>query len=292
VAKKMKIFSISIFYRQLIRLLRPTYLVLAVLMIASSCDAPSKETPNNKTSSDKVPVKSGAIADKSKNYETIDFDKVLNDEAKNLNAEVSISYPSFFKSEENYKVYNELIEVAVTDILKDYILEKPKNASLETLSEMFLDGYKEFKMSFPESKSTWYLKIISEVSFQNEEYTSIAIETSSYTGGAHANSVLIYLNITSKGKKIDDLNFFFKNDKKVKEIAELAFRKNQSIQENEQLSDKGFLFDDDKFAFSETFGFTAEGLILYYNPYEISSYSEGAITVIVPFSDLKECYRF
>ncbi len=288
----MKFFSITIFYRQLIRLLRLTYLILAVLMIASSCDVPSKETPNNKTSSEEVPVKSEVIADKSKNYETIDFDKVLNDEAKNLNAEVNISYPSFFKSEDNYKVYNDLIEVALADILKDYILEKPKNASIETLTKMFIDSYKEFKMSFPESKSSWYLKINSEVSFQTKEYTSIAIETSSYTGGAHANSDLTYLNISSKGKKIDNLSFFFKNDKKVKGVAELAFRKSQSIQVNEKLSDKGFLFDNDKFALSETFGFTAQGLILYYNPYEISSFSEGAITVVVPFSDLKEYYRF
>jgi len=68
--------------------------------------------------------------------------------------------------------------------------------------------------------------------------------------------------------------------------AETAFRKKYEIPADVNINNTGFWFEDDKFHLPETVGFTADSLLLLYNPYEIASYAAGAVTLNIPLEEV------
>ena len=46
------------------------------------------------------------------------------------------------------------------------------------------------------------------------------------------------------------------------------------------------MFEEDRFSLPENLGFTPGGLELLYNPYEVASYADGPISLVLPiYSD-------
>lgn len=207
-------------------------------------------------------------------------------------SEVIINYPEFALEAPNADKLNELISKEIQSALKGNLFESSKATSTIQLIQAFLDGYKEFKSEFPESNTPWFFKADVSMNYTCDEFITLSFSNSSYTGGAHPNYSVYYLNVSQKGKVQDRLSQFFKDPKKVKAIAEMNFRKQFNLFPQDNLADKGFMFEKGKFELSENFGFFEEGLIIYYNPYEIAPYSEGAIVITVPFSELQGNYKY
>lgn len=204
---------------------------------------------------------------------------------------VVINYPQFAPGPALHGQINALIQKELSTILSDNIMEADGNESTEDLTRMFLQGYQEFKANFPESKTPWYLKLDVVVGRTDRSFISLSINHSSYTGGAHPNSTISYLNVSSEGKLITELDFFVNSEAKLKDLAQKEFRKKYELAADQKLSDKGFLFENDEFQLSENYGFTSSGMIFYYNPYEIASYAEGPIALLIPYSDMAGIYK-
>ena len=49
----------------------------------------------------------------------------------------------------------------------------------------------------------------------------------------------------------------------------------------------GFWFEDDTFYLPETIGFQDSSIIILYNPYDIASYADGTIEIIIPLEDVE-----
>ena len=64
------------------------------------------------------------------------------------------------------------------------------------------------------------------------------------------------------------------------------FRKKFNIPEKEALNNSGFMFEEEKFQLPQTFFFTEEGLLLYYNVYEIASYADGPKQLLLPYEEV------
>jgi len=206
--------------------------------------------------------------------------------------ELTVNIPEFTTEDSQAEKINSIIKSQVNQSVAEFVMGAKDGESTETLANKFLTSYKEFKATFPESKAPWYINADAMVSYSSGDFISIAISNSSYTGGAHPNTSIKYLNISTQGKIITELDYFFKDVPKLKAQLESNFRSDQGITKDESYADKGFLFENDQFTLSDNFGFNQQGLIMYYNPYEIAAYSEGAIVVTIPFSLLSGNFKF
>lgn len=257
--------------------------ILALIPLLWACDAAknSSEKPVNQEKTNATFI-----------YDIKQLNRKANDCESSACTEVVINYPQFSSAAANSDVINEKINDAIAAILSDYIREVSNGESIEGLISDFLRSYIDFKTNFPESITPWYFKIDVSVSYTSPEFVCLAFNTSSYTGGAHPNSTLQYMNLSKQGKEMNKIKQFFQDVPKLTAQLESNFRTENGLSASENLADKGFMFDKNTFSLSDNFGFNQQGLIVYYNPYEIASHSEGPIVITLPYSDMKDNFKY
>ena len=187
---------------------------------------------------------------------------------------------------DNYRI-NQTIEKEIATIIGSFT--RSNNAkNITEITNAFFEDYREFKNAFPESNTPWDVTLHITGDWINVEkgYLSIKIDTYSYTGGAHTNQEVSYLNLSMEGEKLDLMDWIADKDALLA-IAEDAFRKQKQVDPMGSLNDAGYEFENNQFQLPPSLGFSDGELVLYYNPYEISSYAEGAIEIKIPSSELK-----
>lgn len=205
---------------------------------------------------------------------------------------VTLNYPVFEPTTANAEALNKVIENRIQATLADFIMEADGDEALNVLTDMFLESYRKFKESVPDSQAPWKIEADVMVSATSRHFISLTFNTSSYTGGVHPNTLIEYINLSPEGEVITDLDYFFRDTEKLRTIAEQQFREKYKIAPEESLSEKGFIFDNDRFTLTENFGFTDSAIIFYYNSYDIAAYAQGPTALLIPLYNLKEIYKF
>jgi stalled ribosome rescue protein Dom34 len=113
----------------------------------------------------------------------------------------------------------------------------------------------------------------------DEKYISFRAEEYSYSGGAHGYNETTIGTINRKTGKRMCLADFVSSDKLSKLNKVLRAKVVQKIGGEENLLGEVKVI--------ENFCVVKDGLKFVYNPYEVASYSMGAIEVVVPFEELK-----
>ncbi|MDC0008117.1 DUF3298 and DUF4163 domain-containing protein [bacterium] len=145
----------------------------------------------------------------------------------------------------------------------------------------FNNGYTEMKTLFADESASWEAVIKGKVVFEDANLLTIALDSYLFTGGAHGYSRKSFLNFDkTKGTELENRELF-SNMEKFKEFAEVKFREQEAIPENDPINNTGFMFEQDRFYLPENIGFTKEGLTLLYNPYEVASFSDGTIELVL-----------
>ncbi len=212
------------------------------------------------------------------------------DQCQNNCAEVIIQYPYFNKSEE--EKFNQIVENQIESVLEDFTMSNQSINGFEAKAEEFIQSYASFKKEFPDVSTPWTLGIDISVKHQHPSFITLSTTTNAYTGGAHPLSTVQYLNVSSDGEPIADLDYFISDKERLKEIAEKQFRSIRNIPDSQSFSDAGFSFENDQFYLPENFGFSEIGLVIYYNSYEVGPYALGPTEVIIQYSELKDIYKF
>jgi hypothetical protein len=117
---------------------------------------------------------------------------------------------------------------------------------------------------------------------------NIEIKHYSYTGGAHGYQGLRSLIFDPETGKSIPNNNLFKDRNAFKAFAEKKFRAKYKIPENQPINATGFQFEDEKFELPQNIFYTDKGLLLYYNPYEAASYSDGPKELLLSYKDVNE----
>ncbi|MCA1762456.1 MAG: DUF3298 domain-containing protein [Flavobacteriales bacterium] len=182
---------------------------------------------------------------------------------------------------------NEYVDSYIRETVKTRLPEPIGNASFEVMCESFLEGYELFKLEFPDSPHSWFLELNGDSSILADEYFTASLLSYEYMGGAHPNS---YTHLQSfdleTGNRID-IESKYGLDNLLTE-AEAKFREAHSLSESDDLNDAGFLFEDGVFHLPENMGLTPKGVLMIYNSYEVASYSVGATTITIPYSELDD----
>lgn len=153
--------------------------------------------------------------------------------------------------------------------------------NMQIAADSFMAQYVSMRREFPGSPQYWYLELSISANLDHPKILNIASGNSSYMGGAHPNSYLEYYNISKEtGDTLSLGNLFAAGfEKKLNELIDAKFRKNNNIAAGESLADKGGLFEN-KISYNYNWIISKDGSItFYYNPYEIASYAQGPIEI-------------
>jgi len=201
--------------------------------------------------------------------------------------EITVSIPEA----QGAAVVMDSINTKVFSVLKEivYFGEKPYTSKdYDGLLTAFIGSYEKLKTEFPKDEFGWEAKIEGSVIYQSDSILNIEINHYTYTGGAHGYQGLRSLLFDPKtGQSIDNAQLF-KDQNAFKAFAEKKFRSKFKIPVNHSINATKFMFEGDQFQLPLNIFYTNDGLLLYYNRYEIASYADGPKELLLPYDEIKE----
>ena len=159
--------------------------------------------------------------------------------------------------------------------------------------DILFDGYERFRNDFPDAVQQWNVDIEGGVTFLSDQLVSIRFVNFSYTGGAHPNTVIAYLNLElADSVSIIPYENLILDRNKLLELTEEKFRQYHEVDPQVSLEDDGrFFLDNGTFFLPVTVGYDKDEFVLYYNNYEIAPYVMGGTEIRFPLNGLKGIVR-
>lgn len=162
--------------------------------------------------------------------------------------------------------------------------------TMQQIGDIFILDYDDFKSEIPESFGGWHYKAKIAVEVLTDTLLSLSVHDEYYTGGVHGGSGVYFININPKTGAEFTLDNFLKPDynEALTTLGNHAFREARQLGDTASLSESYFEFPENKFELNKNYGFKKEGIVFFYNNYEIAPYSAGPTEVLIPYEDLRD----
>jgi len=191
--------------------------------------------------------------------------------AKNFNSEIESQVANFLLSNED--------TLQVDDI------------SIEKALENFMSDYNNIHEHFPDIPA--YELILSDsIMWQNDKMLTLISNRYSFTGGAQPVQSKVFTHFALEDGSVITNENLFTDEEKIAQIAEKYVREAQAESTIKALDDKGFWFEDNEFRLPKNIGVAADGLILFYEPFEIASYMNTSFEVKIPMKEIEAYLAF
>ena len=120
-----------------------------------------------------------------------------------------------------------------------------------------------------------------------EKFTSVLITNYGYVGGANGNSNDLFLNFdNSTGDIIDIVDLIEFDDNLLAELRK-QFCAKCDVSINATAKQAGLFITPADLDYPEQIGFTKDGVLFYYNLYEVGPRSFGKLEVVIPYDRVK-----
>ncbi len=149
--------------------------------------------------------------------------------------------------------------------------------------------YRRLQQDFDGYQSGWELLRQIEVLFNRKNILCLNFNEYIYTGGAHpAYTRLFYIFDLNTGKRLglSDIIDPQKYDSLLHYI-EAEFRSQKGLAKDQDLLAAGFWFPENRFTLNQNFGAVDDGVIVYYNYYEIAPYAMGPTEIFINCEEMK-----
>lgn len=197
----------------------------------------------------------------------------------NENAIIELNIPKAEGTSTKAQAINKVVENHIANML--VFLEEPSDTlQLDYAIENFDSEYKSFKDGFGESAMVWDASFDGEVTYQSPMLISIAINSYINSGGAHGNLNVTFFNFDASTGELLQFDDLFNDKEGLKEIVKTHF------EEETKGSEINYFFGE-PFSLPANIGFNDEGIVCFYNVYEIASYADGITEFTVPFEDVE-----
>lgn len=179
--------------------------------------------------------------------------------------EIRITYPRT-----EYSVLNQEIKKYIDSILKEFMEY----------------GEAPIQPDFPYTLDTYYEK------YANEDYLSYVFFTSMYTGGAHPNNTITTITYDKKENKIITISDLVNKSSNLLEFlseeSRRILKKYPSFQTPYFMEDMLLEGTEPILENFRNFAFSKDGLILFFEQYQVAPYSDGSFRVVIPYDKIKE----
>ncbi|MCK5573139.1 MAG: DUF3298 domain-containing protein [Bacteroidetes bacterium] len=194
-----------------------------------------------------------------------------------------IEYPEFTHAARPH-IQDSLNTIISRWMLSPFIQDSPA-IDISPLMNHFLKAYSQTIASFPEYRVGWSLERHVTIVNETADILTLAFFENSYTGGAHPNSTLHYSNIDLfTGRELTMLSILADGGKRrLTALADSIFRRNRMLTKKADLQEAGYWFEDNTFRLNQNFGLRKDGLVLYFNAYDIASYAAGPTEILIRY---------
>lgn len=198
--------------------------------------------------------------------------------------EIKYAYTAFVKDSISWQIQNIL--------LSNYTVGANIN-SLDSLSKLFFFDYQDMSKDFPGYNLPWELNNTISVIYNDNSIVSLQSEFYHFTGGVHGNSGVYFTNFNSEdGRKLALSDLLIPNYiRELNLTAEKIFRTQNNLLPDEDLEAAGYWFEGNKFSLNDNFGIKNDGLVFYFNSYEIAPYAMGPTEILIPYKEMKNLVK-
>jgi hypothetical protein len=200
-------------------------------------------------------------------------------------ASYQVEYPEF---EGLTPVANDSVQRHISELLSP---GNPEAAGIEVAGREFIGQFESFLREFPEAGAGWYFNSKVSVLLATDTLLSLQSDLDFYTGGAHGSYGSYFVLIDPHTGASLSLDAFFSGVQwdALNRVGEEIFR--AAYCDGNSLAEAGFTFDNDLFRLNRNAGFTSEGLLFVFNPYEIAPYAMGSQSVLIPYEKMDSLRR-
>jgi hypothetical protein len=181
------------------------------------------------------------------------------------------------------------INTAIRDKVLAPLQEGKPIDSPQGLAAQFADEYRLLQARAPDYNLPWFVTRKASLVTATPSVLSFECDNESFTGGAHPNTMFTYLNFDPASGDPVPLADLLKPDAEgqLARIAEKRFRELKKMTPAADLNSSGYQFPDNRFILAKNFYPSREGLVFYYNSYEIAPYVVGPTVLTLPYAGIK-----
>ncbi|MFN3489317.1 MAG: DUF3298 and DUF4163 domain-containing protein [Emticicia sp.] len=265
--------------------MKKLFLLFASVIVLAACQSKTETQSTTKTSPAEIKVDSVTYKLETPPKITKDGDTVVTN--------FSIRYPKLVGGDEAViSKINAQIEQMVKDqtFSMEDTVQTTKSGSIESLVKEFEDLVAE-NDDMP--LMGWSYEGSGDTLLISPKVISIYYQVYSFTGGAHGNSNITYLNFNAQTGDLLKLTDIVSDTTTLKKIAELKFEKTQKefAKDNDFEFNKADYFWGNPFFLPTNIAITKTGLLFMYNPYEAAAYAYGPIFFDLTWQELGEIAR-
>jgi hypothetical protein len=194
----------------------------------------------------------------------------------------------------------------VADSINKYLQQVPRvgyteegsrpAATVDDLLDEFIDMYIEDIVEDSVSHDGYIPRYeytnTMDVLFNDNYILSVSNMDYSYLGGAHPNTLFIYMSFDLATGKLLTTEDIFKPgfEDKLYKLGEKKFREFYDLDESKDLNEQGFWFENG-FKLNGNFYLTKAGINFLFNQYEVGPYALGAPEIYFKYSEIKDLIK-
>lgn len=190
------------------------------------------------------------------------------------------------------KSFNDTINFYITGFVLDtFMVANSYDWLMNEMANSYFGSYQTTTEGIPNiellSSFNWEKKYTSEVLYNDHHLLSMRLEKYAYTGGAHGVGIQQNFVFDLKNQQRLQLqNIFYEGYKpRLNALIDKKLRKLNDIRSDENLEKAGFLIE--KIGFTNNFFINNDGIVFYYNVYEIAPYATGPVEIMIPFYEIR-----
>ncbi len=268
--------------------MKQLFLLFASVIVLAACQSKKEITTTNTTSAE---IKVDSVT-----Y-NLDTPPKITKDGDTVRIVFSIRYPKLVGGDEAVMTkINAQIEQMVKDqtFSMDDTVQTTKSGSIESLAKGFLKEFEDLAAENGEIPMMgWDYEGSGDTLLISSKVISVYYQVYSFTGGAHGNSNITYLNFNAQTGDLLKLTDMVSDTTALKKIAELKFEKTQKefAKDNDFEFNKGDYFWGYPFFLPANIAITKNGLLFMYNPYEAAAYAYGPISFELTWQELSAISR-
>jgi hypothetical protein len=202
-------------------------------------------------------------------------------------AELQLQYPVFEEGE-----FADIMNESIQHSLLGMQFTPDTVASVEELRDAFFESYKQTVQEFSDAMPHWTSERTVLVLLNRFPLISLQTDVSEYLGGAHPNTYIALSMFDMRNGKVLTMDDIILSEKKneLTAMVEKEFRLQKKLAPAEDLSER-FFFEKDRFHLPANIVCTPEGILFFYNNYEVAAYAEGQTEIILSYKSIRPFLR-
>lgn len=206
---------------------------------------------------------------------------------------ISVNLPLANNGSDSFQLtFNQTVQNFVFDRLNEFTPVDGSGQEIDVLIDSIFEDYETYMTEVDDIDNgvfaEWAIEIKGSILFDSDAVVCLMAETYSYTGGAHPNSEIRYLNFDKQSGEILEIKDVIREVGPVRNMALEILKSSLGISNQEDIIEHGFLISDEEFVLPENFAITHHGLEFLANPYEIAPYAMGPQKIVIPFEAIRE----